>query len=92
MVLSSVLLVLQDSQRRKRLEESVVPDAWEERVFGISGHPGSITFRHFRVMLGFKDFISDPARAVPVAWWGVDASLPLAKVRRQGSEVGGAWN
>lgn len=48
-------------------EESVVPDAWEENVLRISGQQGQ-TLSDIHVTLEFKDFISDPARAVPVAW------------------------
>lgn len=48
-------------------EESVVPDAWEEKVLRISSQQGQ-TLLDIYVTLGFKDFISDSAGVMPVAW------------------------
>lgn len=48
-------------------EENIVPDAWEEKVLRISDQQGQ-TLLDIHVTLRFKDFISDPTRAVPVAW------------------------
>lgn len=48
-------------------EESVVPDAWEEKVLRISSQQGQ-TLLDIHVTLRFKDFISDSAGAMPVAW------------------------